>query len=118
MQTRKTELEQKAQPLRKRAKVDHESGSTEVSQSASRRAPVMPSAFSFSTEARAKERGRFDEQMRIKQQELERQLEERRRERLLQEEKEVKELRKRAVPKANRVPEWYATMPKRKGRDA
>ena len=45
--------------------------------------------------------------------ELERQAEERRRQRELEEEAEVRELRRRAVPKANEVPEWYAFAPKK-----
>jgi hypothetical protein len=123
MEARKIGLEQKAW---KRSKTHHEievipeSTESHATQSASpsirkeQRVPVIPVGFSFSTESRAKERERFDEQVRAKQQEHERQLEEQRRQKELEEERAVKELRKRAIPRANEVPEWYARMPKRK----
>lgn len=75
--------------------------------------PVVP--FFFSTEQRAKEREKFDETVRRKQEEMERLKEEQRRREAEEEERVIKELRRRAIPKANEVPEWYADMPKRKG---
>jgi hypothetical protein len=52
--------------------------------------------------------------IRVKELEIERQEEERRIQRDLEEEKEVRALRKKAVPRANKVPEWYDEVPKRK----
>lgn len=75
--------------------------------------PVHPQEFQFSTEARAHEREKFEEARRAREEEAERALEERRRLEALEEEKEIRELRRRAVPKANEVPEWYALAPKR-----
>ncbi|KAG1742611.1 uncharacterized protein EDB91DRAFT_287127 [Suillus paluster] len=72
--------------------------------------PIM-----LSTEIRAREREKFDQMMRMKEEEIERAKEERRRQRDAEEEREIKELRKRAIPKANEVPEWYADMPKKGG---
>jgi hypothetical protein len=91
------------------------SGSSTASMSRSKRraALIVPEAFSFSTEQRAKDRERFDEAVRVKQKEKERRVEEERAARAVEEERGIKEMRKRAVPKANTVPEWYATMPKR-----
>ncbi|KAI0354659.1 hypothetical protein OH77DRAFT_1425745 [Trametes cingulata] len=75
--------------------------------------PVVPMPIELSTEARAREREKFEEARRAREAELERQREERRRQQELEEEREIKELRKRAVPKANEVPEWYAFAPKK-----
>lgn len=75
--------------------------------------PVVP--FFFCTEQRAKEREKFDETVRRKQEEMERLKEERRRREAEEEERAIKELRRKAIPKANEIPEWYADMPKRKG---
>ncbi|KII93091.1 hypothetical protein PLICRDRAFT_35268 [Plicaturopsis crispa FD-325 SS-3] len=76
-------------------------------------AAVVPQPFLFTTEIRAREREKFDEALRVKEAELERQREERRRAQEEEEEREVRELRKRAVPRAHEVPDWYATVPKR-----
>ncbi len=81
-----------------------------------RRAEVhrtVPVGFDFATDARVQDRERFEEARRVRERELERQAEERRRQREVEEEAEIKELRRRAVPKANEVPEWYAFAPKR-----
>ena len=75
---------------------------------------MIPEGFKFSTEQRARDRGKFDEAVRVKQKQKERQVEEERAARAVEEERGIKEMRKRAVPKANIVPEWYETMPKRK----
>jgi hypothetical protein len=78
--------------------------------------PIVPAApIVLCTELRAREREKFDEMVRIKEEEIERAKEERRRQRDAEEEREMKELRKRAIPKANEIPEWYADMPKRGG---
>ena len=79
-----------------------------------KKALIVPEEFKFSTEQRAKERGKFDLAVRVKQGERERQEEEERAARAVEEEREIKEMRKRTVPKANCIPEWYAAMPKRK----
>ena len=78
--------------------------------------PVLPVAVEFSTDARAKEREKFDQMMRQKEIEIERQKQERRRVREMEEEKEIQELRRKAIPKAHQVPEWYADM-RKKGSD-
>lgn len=70
--------------------------------------------FIFSTEQRAKERAKFDAMMRHKEEEMARVREEARRRAEEEEEMEIREIRRRAVPKANEIPEWYAGMPKRK----
>ena len=53
------------------------------------------------------------EARRAREREAEREREERRRLEAIEEEKEIRELRRRAVPKANEMPEWYAQAPKR-----
>jgi len=90
------------------------SSTTSIGRSKRRIPLIVPEAFRFSTEQRAKEREKFDEGVRVKQKEKERQSEEERAARAVEEEREVKEMRKRAVPKANTIPGWYATAPKRK----
>ena len=75
--------------------------------------PVVP--FSFCTEQRAKEREKFDEMVKRKEEEVQRLKEEQRRREAEEEEKAIKELRQKAIPRANEIPEWYADMPKRKG---
>ncbi|KZT08774.1 uncharacterized protein LAESUDRAFT_55024 [Laetiporus sulphureus 93-53] len=78
--------------------------------------PVLPVGLELHTDARARERERFDEARREREREVEQQMEEARRVRELEEAREIRELRKRAVPKANEIPEWYANAPKRKGK--
>lgn len=90
------------------------SSATSTGRSKKRTPLITPEAFRFSTEQRAKEREKFDEGVRVKQKEKERQSEEERAAKAVEEEREVKEMRKRAVPKANTIPGWYATVPKRK----
>jgi len=79
--------------------------------------PILPAHVELSTENRAHEREKYDEGRRAREQEAERISEEKRRLQALEEEKEIRELRRRAVPKANEIPEWYAHAPKR-SRDA
>lgn len=90
------------------------SSATSMSRSKRRTPLIVPEGFTFSTEQRAKDRGKFDEAVRVKQKEKERELEEERAAMAVEEERGIKEMRRRAVPKANSVPEWYTTMPKRK----
>ncbi|KAJ7624581.1 hypothetical protein FB45DRAFT_84701 [Roridomyces roridus] len=74
---------------------------------------VTPTPFSFSTDMRVKERHAFDAQVKVREEEKERERERERREREATEEDEVREMRRRAVPKAHEVPEWYKEAPKR-----
>ncbi|KAJ7264495.1 hypothetical protein B0H12DRAFT_1101977 [Mycena haematopus] len=76
-------------------------------------APTVPVTIAFSTDIRAKERELFDEKFREKERELEAAREVQRREREQEEAKELKDLRKRAIPKAHEVPGWYKEAPKR-----
>ncbi|KAL4251297.1 TPX2 family protein [Abortiporus biennis] len=75
--------------------------------------PVVPIGFNFSTDIRAVEREKFELARREREREAERLIEEKKRLQELEDEREIKELRKRAVPKANEIPEWYAFAPKR-----
>ncbi|GLB43754.1 putative targeting protein for Xklp2 (TPX2) [Lyophyllum shimeji] len=59
-----------------------------------------------------REREKFDEHVREKERELEREREQKRREREELEEREIRELRKKAVPRAHEVPEWYKDAPR------
>jgi hypothetical protein len=80
-----------------------------------RKAPTVPITPELTTKLRAKERERFDEVIRQKEIEMNRIKEERRKAREEEEALEVKELRKRSVPRANEVPDWYADAPKKGG---
>ncbi|TDL26349.1 hypothetical protein BD410DRAFT_783382 [Rickenella mellea] len=80
--------------------------------------PVIPAPLQLSTAARVKERARFDEARRIREEEIKRQMDEMRKVREADEEREVRELRKRAIPKANPVPYWYADVPKTNSKSA
>ncbi|KAG6876757.1 hypothetical protein C0993_000607 [Termitomyces sp. T159_Od127] len=79
--------------------------------------PTVPLPFELSTDGRAREREKFEEHLRQKERESQRVLEEKRREEQEMEERAIKELRKKAVPRAHEVPEWYKDVPKRKIRD-
>ncbi|KAI0059420.1 hypothetical protein BV25DRAFT_1828938 [Artomyces pyxidatus] len=77
--------------------------------------PFVPAPpLELATEARIKEREKFDAARRAREREIELQKEERLRLQAAAEEREIRELRRLAVPKAHEVPEWYATAPKRK----
>lgn len=75
--------------------------------------PIVPVPIEFHTDLRAEERQKYEAARREREEEAERQAEERRRLQALEEEQEVRELRKRAIPKANPIPDWYADAPKR-----
>jgi hypothetical protein len=90
------------------------SAATSMGRSKGRTPLIVPGAFRFSTEQRARDREKFEEGVRAKQREKAQQLEEDRAANAAEEEREMREMRKRTVPKAHAVPEWYATMPKRK----
>ncbi|KIJ11339.1 hypothetical protein PAXINDRAFT_181867 [Paxillus involutus ATCC 200175] len=76
---------------------------------ACRKENIVPSGpietFFFYTEQRAKERERFDEMVKRKEEEMQRVREEQRRLAAEEEERAIKELRRKAIPKANEVPE-------------
>ncbi|KAJ6601664.1 hypothetical protein B0H10DRAFT_673261 [Mycena sp. CBHHK59/15] len=74
--------------------------------------PTVPIPIVFHTDVRAKEREAFDEQVREKEREREAEKELTQREREEEEVREVRELRKRAVPKAHEVPAWYKDVPR------
>ena len=76
--------------------------------------PSAPAPFYFYTEQRAKEREEFDAMVKHKEEEMEKLREEERRREAEEDAVEIRELRRKAVPKANAVPEWYADMPKKK----
>ncbi|KAH8111858.1 hypothetical protein DFH11DRAFT_1610328 [Phellopilus nigrolimitatus] len=80
-------------------------------------APTVPITPHFSTDIRIAEREKFDEARRVREKEIERLMEEKRRVREEEEKREWQEARKRAVPRANAVPEWYADVPKRSARN-
>ncbi|KAG6891627.1 hypothetical protein C0992_001312 [Termitomyces sp. T32_za158] len=80
-------------------------------------APTVPLPFELSLDGRAREREKFEEHLREKERETQRVLEEKRREEQEMEERTIKELRKKAVPRAHEVPGWYKDVPKRKIRD-
>ncbi|KAG5644974.1 hypothetical protein DXG03_007346 [Asterophora parasitica] len=95
----------------------HAQHDAEVAQRKENIVPVVPLPLELNTDGRAREREKFDEQVREKERELERAMEERRREREENEEREIRELRKKAIPKAHEVPEWYKEAPKKKKRN-
>ncbi|KAJ7626486.1 hypothetical protein B0H17DRAFT_996031 [Mycena rosella] len=76
-------------------------------------APTVPIPIAFSTDARVRERARFDAQVREREQKEDETRAVLRREREEREAEEMREMRKRAVPKAHEVPEWYKDAPKR-----
>ncbi|TCD71130.1 hypothetical protein EIP91_012078 [Steccherinum ochraceum] len=80
--------------------------------------PVVPLPLELHTDTRAHDREQFEEGLRTRHREADRLAEERRRAQEAEEEKEIRELRRRAVPKAHEVPEWYQHAPKRVRRDA
>jgi hypothetical protein len=63
--------------------------------------------------SRAKEREKFDEMIRVKDEEKRRINEERSKAQEKEEALRLKELRMKAIPKAHEVPDWYAHAPKR-----
>ncbi|KAI5118581.1 hypothetical protein M0805_004197 [Coniferiporia weirii] len=76
-------------------------------------APTVPVSPHFLTDIRLAEREKFEEARRLREREIEQLMEEKRRTREEEEEREWREARKRTVPRANAVPEWYADAPKR-----
>lgn len=78
--------------------------------------PVAPLAIEMHTDIRARERNKYNERVREKEAEMDRALEERKRQQAEDEERENRELRKKAIPKAHPVPDWYKDAPRRKDR--
>jgi hypothetical protein len=78
--------------------------------------PTVPLPLELHTHERAKEREKFDQILKEKERELEREMEKRRKEKEENEAREVRDLRKKAVPRAHDVPEWYKEAPKRKSK--
>ena len=76
--------------------------------------PTVPLAMQWETDLRMQERRKFDEKVKEREREREREEEERKKLREMEEEGEVRELRKRLIVKAHDVPEWYSKMPKSK----
>ncbi|KZT43821.1 hypothetical protein SISSUDRAFT_1057356 [Sistotremastrum suecicum HHB10207 ss-3] len=75
---------------------------------------VLPSLGAPSNaSARAKEREKFEEKLRIKEQELAALKAEAGKKRLAEEEAWLKEERKRTIPRANEVPKWYQDAPRK-----
>ncbi|KAF9077789.1 hypothetical protein BDP27DRAFT_1311680 [Rhodocollybia butyracea] len=75
--------------------------------------PVAPLPMEFHTDARARERIKYNERVREKELEMERALEEKKRQQAEEVERELRELRKKAIPKAHAVPDWYKDAPRR-----
>ena len=76
--------------------------------------PVVPLSIQLETDIRMQERKRFDQRIKEKLKEKEEEEEKNRRLRQGEEERELKELRKKLVIKAHEVPEWYKAIPKTK----
>lgn len=76
-------------------------------------APTIPVAPHFVMDNRMTERQKFEDARRTREEQAERMREEKRRLREEEEEREWREARKRAVPRANVVPEWYVDAPKK-----
>lgn len=90
--------------------------SLQAEQAAKRReviTPTVPHSPNFVLETRIRERERFEEARRQREEELKREEEERRREEEENQERAWREARKMTVPKANAIPDWYASVPKK-----
>lgn len=77
------------------------------------RAPTVPHAPALSTDVRARERAAFDAEVRERERAREEERMREKAEREAAEAEELKEMRRRAVPRAHEVPEWYAEAPRR-----
>jgi len=71
----------------------------------------------WETEVRMHERKRFDEQLKEREREKKKEEEEQRRLQEAEEDRELRELRKKTVIKAHEVPEWYNARPKTKRKE-
>ncbi|KAL5519583.1 hypothetical protein ACEPAH_1266 [Sanghuangporus vaninii] len=75
--------------------------------------PTIPVSPHFMVDTRLAQRHKFDDAQRAKEKEAERIREEQRRAKEAEEEREWREARKRTIPRANQIPEWYTQVPKR-----
>ena len=95
----------------------HAAQSTLISDMAARRRgmikPTVPVTPHFSTDQRLAEREKFEQARRAREEELERQLAAEQRLREEEEERAYQEARKRTVPRANPIPDWYSNVPKK-----
>lgn len=76
--------------------------------------PVIAQPFHWATDERIKQRKEFDDMVKEKEREREQIEEQKRKEREEEKEREIRELRKRLIPKAHVVPDWYKDAPKKK----
>lgn len=76
--------------------------------------PVTAQPFHWATDQRIKQRREFDDMVREKVRQREVLEEQKRKELEEEEERGIRELRKRLIPKANVVPEWYKGVPRRR----
>ncbi|KAI5889411.1 uncharacterized protein SCHCODRAFT_02634447 [Schizophyllum commune H4-8] len=99
----------------------HESEGSAHARSLSRSALNMsvtePKPFTFHTDMRLREREAFDAKVKERLKREEEEEAERRRQAEEEAEREVKQLRKRMVPRAHEVPEWYRSAPKKQKLD-
>lgn len=79
--------------------------------------PTVPLSMQWETDLRMQERRKFDAKVKEREREKEKEEEMRRILCEAEEEREIKELRKRLVVKAHEVPEWYSKMPKSKKKE-
>jgi hypothetical protein len=89
-------------------------GRSHASRKENMRPVTIPQPFNWASDQRIEERKQFDDTIREKVRERELLKEQKEREREEEEGKEIRELRKRAVPKANTVPEWYKNAPRKR----
>ncbi|KAL1748867.1 hypothetical protein HDZ31DRAFT_60037 [Schizophyllum fasciatum] len=85
-----------------------------LSRSALNVSVTEPKPFQFHTDVRLREREAFDAKVKERLRREEEEEAERRRQAEMEAEQEVKQLRKRMVPRAHDVPEWYRSAPKKK----
>ena len=76
--------------------------------------PATAQPFHWATDQRIKQRREFDDMVKEKVRQRELLEEQKRKEMEEEEERGVRELRKRLVPKANVVPEWYKGVPRKR----
>lgn len=78
-------------------------------------APTVPHSPKFVLDMRLAEREKFEERRKEKEMEILRQEEERKKAMEEEEERAWREARKMTVPRANAVPEWYASVQRKEG---
>ncbi|KAL1718855.1 hypothetical protein EV715DRAFT_290763 [Schizophyllum commune] len=88
-----------------------------LSRSALNMSVTEPKPFTFHTDMRLREREAFDAKVKERLKREEEEEAERKRQAEEEAEREVKQLRKRMVPRAHEVPEWYRSAPKKQKLD-